>query len=82
MNMTRNRVQSAVRVAGAQFAGFVSLSLRRRVFLKLSSLTKKVYACAATYITWSISGKVIDLEAKFPRNIVKMKEEMAGFFVR
>ena len=27
------------------------------------------------------SGKVIGLEAKSPRNIVKMKEEMAGFFV-
>ena len=28
-----------------------------------------------------MSGKVIGLEAKSPRNIVKMKEEMAGFFV-
>ena len=25
-------------------------------------------------------GKVIGLEAKSPRNIVKMKEKMAGFF--
>jgi len=32
-------------------------------------------------ITWSISGKVIGLEAKSLRNIIKMKEEMAGFFV-
>ena len=45
------------------------------------SLAKNVYACAATKITWSISGKVIGLEAKSPRNVVKMKEEMAAFFV-
>ena len=46
-----------------------------------SSLAKNVYACAATKITWSISGKVIGLEPRFPRNIVKMKKEMAAFFV-
>ena len=45
------------------------------------SLAKNVYACAAAKITWSISGKVIGLEAKSPRNVVKMKEEMAAFFV-
>ena len=27
-----------------------------------------------------MSGKVIGLEAKSPRNIVKMKDEMAGLF--
>ena len=32
-------------------------------------------------MTWSISGKVIGLEAKSPRNVVNMKEEMAAFFV-
>ena len=32
-------------------------------------------------ITWSISGKVIGLEANSPRNVVNMKEEMAAFFV-
>ena len=45
------------------------------------SLAKNAYACAATKITWSIFGKVIGLEAKSPRNVVKMKEEMAAFFV-
>ena len=45
------------------------------------SLAKNVYACAATKITWSISGRVIGLEAESPRNVVKMKEEMAAFFV-
>ena len=44
------------------------------------SLAKNVYACAATKIKRSISGKVIGLEAKSPRNVVKMKEEMAAFF--
>ena len=44
-------------------------------------LTKNTYACASTKITWSISDKVIGLEAKSPRNIVKMKEEMAAFLV-
>ena len=31
-------------------------------------------------IKWSISRKVIGLEAKYPRNVVKMKEEMTAFF--
>ena len=44
------------------------------------SLAKNAYACPAIKITWSISGKVIGLQAKSPRNIVKMKEEMAAFF--
>ena len=45
-------------------------------------LAKNVYAFAATKITWSISGKVIGLfEAKSPRSVVKMKEEMATSFV-
>ena len=44
------------------------------------SLAKNAYACPAIKITRSISGKVIGLEAKSPRNIVKMKEEMAAFF--
>ena len=47
----------------------------------ITSLAKNVYACAATKITWSTSGKVIGLEAKSPRNVVKMKEEMAAFLV-
>ena len=37
----------------------------------MNSLAKNVYACAATKITWSVSGKVK----------MKMKEEMAAFFV-
>ena len=53
--------------------------MRNVVQLFLASLAKNVYACAATKITWSISDKVIGLEAKSPRNIVKMKEEMAAF---
>ena len=53
--------------------------MRLTVNLSLS-LAKNVSACAATKITWSISGKVIGLEAKCPRNIVKMKEEMAAKF--
>ena len=52
-----------------------------RSILNNISEAKNVYACAATKITWSISGKVIGLEAKSPRNIVKMKEKMAGFFL-
>ena len=32
-------------------------------------------------IKWSISRKVIGLEAKYPRNVVKMKEEMTAFFL-
>ena len=43
---------------------------------------KNVYACAATKVTLSFSGKLIGLDAKSPRNIVKIKEEMAAFFVR
>ena len=52
-----------------------------RSILNNISLAKNLYACAATLITWSISGKVIGLEAKSSRNIVKMKEKMAVFFV-
>ena len=47
--------------------------------LYIISLAKNVYSCAAPKITWSISGKVIGLEAKSPRNAVKMKEEIAAF---
>ena len=54
---------------------------RTENFVVVVSLAKNVYACAATKITWSISGKDIGLEAKSPRNVVKMKEEMATFFV-
>ena len=50
---------------------------RTENFVVVVSLAKNVYACAATKITWSLSGKDIGLEAKSPRNVVKMKEEMA-----
>ena len=42
---------------------------------------KNVYACTATNITWSISGKVIGLDVKSEQEVVKMKEQMAAFFV-
>ena len=45
------------------------------------STAKNVYACAATKITWSIFGRVVGLEAKSPQNVVKVKEEMATYFV-
>ena len=45
------------------------------------SLAKNVYVCAAKKITWPISGKGIDLREKSLGNVVKMKEEMAAFFV-
>ena len=48
----------------------------------LLARNKNVYACAATKVTLSFSGKLIGLDAKSPRNIVKMKEEMVAFFVR
>ena len=57
------------------------MRMRSLLSLVLCWLAKNVYACAATKITWSISGKVIGLEAESPRNVVKMKEEMAAFFV-
>ena len=43
------------------------------------SLAKNLRMCREK-IKWSISGKVIGLEAKSPRNVVKMKEEMTAFF--
>ena len=46
-----------------------------------NSLAKNVYACATTKMTWSISSKVIGLDAKSRRNVVKMKAEMAAFSV-
>ena len=42
---------------------------------------KNVYACTATNITWLISGKVIGLDVKSAQKVVKMKEQMAAFFV-
>ena len=47
----------------------------------LPSVAKNVYASAATKITWSISGKVTGLEAKSPRNIVKLDERRNGSFL-
>ena len=60
---------------------FLKRSILMTMVSYIISLAKNVYACAATKITWSISGKVIGLEAKSSRNVVKMKEEMALFFV-
>ena len=54
---------------------------RTENFVVVVSPTKNVYACAATKIKWSIFAKVIGLEAKSARNVVKMKEEMATYFV-
>ena len=54
---------------------------RTENFVVVVSPAKNVYACAATKITWSIFAKVIGLEAKSTRNVVKMKEEMATYFV-
>ena len=55
--------------------------MSRIVFQPKTSRAKNVYACAAINITWSIFGKVTGLEVKSPRNVVKMKEEMAAIFV-
>ena len=55
--------------------------MRQWSLLPSCSLAKNVYACASTKITWSFSGKLIGLGAKCPRYIVKIKEEMAAFFI-
>ena len=57
------------------------MELHARARAQHISLAKNVYACAAINITWSIFGKVTGLEVKCPRNVVKMKEEMAAIFV-